>query len=48
MLISLVVSLLRSAISVLSVEKVSEERSDMSRVVAELRSLISRESSLEV
>ena len=42
------VSLLRSDISVLSVKKVSEERSDMSRIVDELRSLISRDNSLEV
>ena len=48
MLMSRVVSLLRSAISVLSVEKVSEERSDISRVVAELKSLISRDNSLDV
>ena len=38
---SRVVSLLRSAISVLSVKKVSDERSDMSRIVDELKSEIS-------
>ena len=42
------VSLLRSDISVLSVKKVSEERSDMSEVVSELRSIISRDNSLDV
>ena len=48
MLISRDVSLLRSLISVLSVEKVSAERSDMSDVVDDVRSLISRDNSLEV
>ena len=47
-LISRDVSLLRSLISVLSVENVSAERSDMSTVVDEARSLISRDNSLEV
>ena len=42
------VSLLRSLISVLSVEKVSAERSDMSAVVDEVKSLISRDNSLDV
>ena len=42
------VSLLRSDISVLSVVKVSAERSDMSAVVDEVKSLISRDNSLDV
>ena len=42
------VSLLRSDISVLSVVKVSAERSDMSTVVDDVRSLISRDNSLDV
>ena len=47
-LISCTVSLLRLLISVLRVEKVSAERSDISEVVNELRSLISRDNSLDV
>ena len=47
-LISRDVSLLRSDISVLSVEKVSAERSDISDVLDEIRSLISRDNSLDV
>ena len=47
-LISRDVSLLRSEISVLSVEKVSAERSDISAVVDEVKSLISRDNSLDV
>ena len=48
MLISCDVSLLRSEISVLRVEKVSAERSDISTVVDEVKSLISRDNSLDV
>ena len=47
-LISRDVSLLRSEISVLSVEKVSAERSDISAVVDDVKSLISRDNSLDV
>ena len=41
-------SLDKSDISVLSVEKVSAERSDMSAVVDDVKSLISRDTSLDV
>ena len=47
-LISRDVSLLRSLISVLSVEKVSAERSDMSAAADEVKSLISRDNSVDV
>ena len=47
-LISRDVSLLRSEISVLSVEKVNAERSEMSAAVDDVKSLISRDNSLDV
>ena len=47
-LISREVSLLKSLISVLKVEKVNEERSDISVEVVALCSAISRDNSLEV
>ena len=47
-LISRDVSLDKSAISVLNVEKVTDESSDISWLVAVLKSFISRDNSLDV